>query len=176
MSRLPAVDESVDVSSVRDVFEEIQSAFGRVPNLFRTYAVHPPLLRANWEKVKAVLMSGNLRREVKEAIALLVSKDNSCAYCVAAHTAVLRAVGMTEEQIVSLEEDFGKTDFNDKEKALIGLARAANLKPLKVSDEEFGAVRQTGATDAEIVEALGVMEVFTSFNKFLDVLQVEIDF
>lgn len=176
MSRVPAVAEACDDPNVRAVFEEIQSAFGRVPNLFRTYAVHPPLLRANWEKVKAVLMSGNLRREVKEAIALLVSKDNSCAYCVAAHTAVLRAVGMTEEQIVSMEEDFGKTDFNDKEKALIGLARAANLKPLKVSDEEFGAVRQTGATDAEIVEALGVMEVFTSFNKFLDVLQVEIDF
>lgn len=28
----------------------------------------------------------------------------------------------------------------------------------------------------EIVEALGVMELFTSFNKFLDSLKVEIDF
>jgi alkylhydroperoxidase family enzyme len=37
-------------------------------------------------------------------------------------------------------------------------------------------LRQVGASDAEIVEALGVMEVFTSFNKFLDSLQVDIDF
>jgi len=37
-------------------------------------------------------------------------------------------------------------------------------------------VRNQGASDAEIVETLGVMEVFTSFNKFLDCLQVEIDF
>lgn len=176
MSRVPAVAEACDDPNVRAVFEDIRNAFGRIPNLFRTYAVHPPLLRANWEKVKAMLTSGNLRREVKEAIALLVSKDNSCAYCVAAHTASLQAVGMSEDQIASLEQDFSKTDFSDKEKALIGLARAANLKPLKVSDDEFGAVRQTGAADAEIVEALGVMEVFTSFNKFLDVLQVEIDF
>lgn len=43
-------------------------------------------------------------------------------------------------------------------------------------DEEFAAVRRSGATDAEIIEALGVMELFTSFNKFLDSLQVEIDF
>ncbi len=28
----------------------------------------------------------------------------------------------------------------------------------------------------EIVEALGVMELFTSFNKFLDSLKVEVDF
>jgi hypothetical protein len=26
-----------------------------VPNLFKTYAHHPPLLRANWSKVKAVM-------------------------------------------------------------------------------------------------------------------------
>jgi len=37
-------------------------------------------------------------------------------------------------------------------------------------------LRDAGATDGEIVEALGVMEVFTSFNKFLDSLQVDIDF
>ena len=34
------------------LFGEIEAAFGMVPNLFRTYAHHPPLLRANWEKVK----------------------------------------------------------------------------------------------------------------------------
>jgi hypothetical protein len=28
----------------------------------------------------------------------------------------------------------------------------------------------------EIVEALGVMELFTAFNKFLDSLNVEVDF
>jgi hypothetical protein len=33
-----------------------------------------------------------------------------------------------------------------------------------------------GATDAEIVEALGVMELFAGFNKFLDSLHVDIDF
>ncbi|PJB30954.1 MAG: peroxidase, partial [Deltaproteobacteria bacterium CG_4_9_14_3_um_filter_65_9] len=30
--------------------------------------------------------------------------------------------------------------------------------------------------DAEIVEALGVMELFTAFNKFLDSLEVALDF
>jgi len=52
----------------------------------------------------------------------------------------------------------------------------ANSLPLRISDEEFAALRLTGATDAEIIEALGVMELFTAFNKFLDALQVEVDF
>ena len=37
-------------------------------------------------------------------------------------------------------------------------------------------MRSAGASNAEIIEALGVMELFTSFNKFLDSLQVDIDF
>ena len=46
--------------SVAATFQEIEKAFGGVPNLFKTYAHHPPLLRANWNKVKAVMMEGSL--------------------------------------------------------------------------------------------------------------------
>lgn len=176
MTRLTPVDERSEDPTVSRLFQEIEDAFGRVPNLFRTYAIHPPLFQANWEKVKAVMMAGSLRRKVKETIAVLVSKDNSCAYCVAAHTAALRSVGMSAEEIASLESGLDTADFTSKEKALIELAREANRNPLSVADAQFEALRRAGAEDAEIVEALGVMEVFTSFNKFLDALQVDIDF
>jgi alkylhydroperoxidase family enzyme len=69
-----------------------------------------------------------------------------------------------------------RSAFTPKEQALIDLARQANRAPLRMTDELFRTVRSHGASDAEIVEALGVMEVFTAFNKFLDALQVDIDF
>ncbi len=162
--------------SVAATFQEIEKAFGRVPNLFKTYAHHPPLLRANWNKVKAVMMEGSLTQKVKQTIAVLVSRDNGCSYCVAAHTAALRAIGVTDDELSTIEEDPDKAEFTAREKALIRFARKANREPLRVSDAEFVALRETGATDAEIVEALGVMELFTAFNKFLDSLEVGLDF
>jgi hypothetical protein len=39
---------------------------GKVPALFKTYAHHPPLLRANWNKLKATMMEGALERQLKE--------------------------------------------------------------------------------------------------------------
>lgn len=174
MSRiLPAESPTTTVSAI---FQEIEGAFGRVPNLFSTYAHHPPLLAANWNKVKAVMMEGTLSRKAKETIAVLVSRDNSCSYCVAAHTGALRAIGVKDEEIAAIEEDLDKADFSGKEKALINFARKANSEPLRIPDDDFAALRGTGATDAEIVEALGVMELFTSFNKFLDSLEVAVDF
>lgn len=176
MTRIATYDVTTASADVKEVFAEIEGAFGKVPNLFLTYANHLPLLKANWDKVKAVMGAGMLSQKTKQAIAVLVSRDNGCAYCVAAHTGALRAIGVSEEEIKTIEEDLEQANFADKERALISFARKANTTPLRVPDEEFAALKQTGATDAEIIEALGVMELFTAFNKFLDVLQVEVDF
>jgi uncharacterized peroxidase-related enzyme len=121
-------------------------------------------------------MQGSLSRKFKETIAVLVSKDNSCNYCVTAHSAVLKAIGVADEEIKQINEDLDAADFNEKERALLAFARKANREPLRITDDEFEALYRAGATDVEVIETLGVMEVFTAFNKFLDSLQVEIDF
>jgi len=176
MSRIHSLDPQTAQEKTAQIFTEIQEAFGMVPNLFRAYANHPPLLEANWLKVKNLMMEGALPRKVKEAIALLVSKDNGCNYCVAAHETALRSIGVSSKEMQVIEEDLEQADFSAKELSLIALARKANATPLQVTDEEIQQLRNLGADDAEIVEVLGVMELFTSFNKFLDSLQVEIDF
>ena len=63
-----------------------------------------------------------------------------------------------------------------RERALITFARKANKDPNKITDEEFAILKQAGADETEIVEALGVMELFAAFNKFLDSLNIEVDF
>jgi uncharacterized peroxidase-related enzyme len=175
MPRIVPLDPKLASGETADIFREIAAAFGMVPNLFRTAAHHPPLLRANWGKVKAVMMGGRLSRKVKETVAVLVSRDNGCDYCVAAHSAALRAIGLSPAAVAAIMEDPDRGDFTAKEKALIGLARQANLAPRSVAEERFQALRELGATDAELLEVLGVMELFVGFNRFLDSLQVDID-
>ena len=51
----------------RQALAEIKSAFGMVPNLFKAYSHHPPLLEANWHKVKCVMMEGALSRRRERA-------------------------------------------------------------------------------------------------------------
>ncbi len=176
MPRISVVEKNEVSEDVQEIFTEIESAFGKVPNLFKTYSHFPPLLKANWDKVKALMMQGNLSRKTKEAIAVLVSKDNSCSYCVAAHTAALKSIGVTGKEIEIIENDIEKSDFTEKERGLITFARKANKDPNRIMDEEVEGLKKTGATEPEIVEALGVMELFTAFNKFLDSLNVEVDF
>ena len=177
MPWIETIDRETEKEDVKAVYDDIEQVFGMVPNLFKTAAHYPPLMEANWNKVKAVMMGGSLSRKTKEAIAVLVSEDNSCDYCVGAHTAILKMIGSSDEEIGHIMAgDFASAGIDEKEAALIELAREANKNPNGVPDYLFDKLRGKGATSAEIVEALGVMETYTSFNKFLDTLQVAIDF
>lgn len=172
MPRIEPVRENEITEEVRVLFKEIEGEFGMVPSLFTTYAHHPAVLRANWDKVRAVLLTGLLSRKTKETIAMLVSKENACDYCYKSHSFALMNCGISKEKIALLEEDIEKSDFSEKEIALINFARMANSDPLKIPDEALARARAAGATDAEVIEALATMEIFTSFNKFLDSLEI----
>ena len=174
MARIAYPDQAELPAETRHILAEVASGFGSVPKLYLLYGHCPALLKANWEKVKGVLLAGQLSRKTKEAIALLVSTDNICLYCVAAHRAMLRAVGIDAAEIARIEADVDQADFTPKERALIAFARHANTEPLRITDDECEALRAAGATDAETVETLGVMEIFTAYNRFLDALAAEL--
>lgn len=176
MARLTALEKQDVTQEVLPIYEEIEKVFGRVPNIFKTYAHFPPLLKANWEKVKAMMMGGSLRRELKEAIALVVSDANACQYCIAAHGLALQQLGFSRERIDALVKNLEGSGFQPRELKLLELARKSTRDANSVTGADVEELRSLGCSEREIVEAQGVMELFTGFNKFLDSLAVDIDF
>lgn len=96
-------DDELSAEAVA-VFEEIRAARGTdyVNNFWRALAHDPALLRATWDRLKAVMAPGALDPMVKEMVYLAVSTANSCGYCIHSHTAAARAKGMTEEMHAEL--------------------------------------------------------------------------
>lgn len=176
MSRIKPLELNEAPEEAKEVYAEIEGAFGMVPNLFKTYAHFPALLKANWEKTKSLLMGGQLPRELKECIALVVSEANGCRYCVAAHSMMLKHLGFDDARVEAVTQRLQDAGLPEKERRLLEIARAGSLNPFQLTDGDFEELRRLGWSDAEIVEALGVMELFTAYNKFLDSLAVEIDF
>ena len=176
MARIRALEKKSVSEAVLPIYEEIEKVFGRVPNIFKTYAHFPALLEANWEKLKALMMGGSLRREVKEAIALVVSDANACQYCIAAHGLALQKLGFGRQRIDALLKNMKGAGFQPKEVKLIQLAQRSTRDANSVTDNDIEELRRLGWSEGEIVEAQGVMELFTGFNKFLDSLAVDIDF
>lgn len=156
---------------------EIKQAFGFVPNLFAAYIAHPALLEANWNKVKAVLIGGKVKRKTKEIIALLVSFDNECAYCVAAHTTALRSMKLEQVQLDALlQSGLFPSESNICDIALIKFARKVNLYWRDMKDTDINELKQLGISEPEILEIIGLVELFAGFNRFAKTMQIQIDF
>ena len=65
--------------------------------------------------------------------------------------------------------------FAPKELSLMQFAVRSTRKPGELRDGDLALLREIGWSDAEIIEAQGVMELYTGINKFLDFLAVDVD-
>src|SRR5689334_23269665 len=74
----------------------IKEAWGRVPNLGGVLALSLPLTRAVLA-FDSALHQGSFSGGVAEQLAIAVSQENRCAYCLAAHTAGARAAGVSTD-------------------------------------------------------------------------------
>jgi uncharacterized peroxidase-related enzyme len=148
-----------------------------VPNLYKTLAHYPPLLKANWQKIRAVMGGGALGAGTKEAIAVTISQANDCEYCVRIHSGMLRNLRIPEEEIQALMRlNWDKVHFLDvKEKALVRFTHKVNTSAPMVEQKDIQELLEAGASYGEIVHALGVMEVYISYNKVLVALRVEME-
>lgn len=117
-----------DVSpEAKAIYEDIKKTLGIpfVPNLFKVMGSNPEYLGATWNQFKVVMGPGELTRREKELVALAVSATNNCKYCIHAHTAALKSLGLSEKGILELMAVVGL--FNNFNKFLDGLLVEADL-------------------------------------------------
>ena len=100
------VSDEVAMGKVKEIFDEIRSNFGMVPNFFRAQAsADPDWLELNWNRWKAIMGKQRLLdRKTKELLAMAVSISNNCHYCAVAHEGMARMVGANDEDIIETTE------------------------------------------------------------------------
>ena len=81
-----------------------------------------------------------------------------------------------EEKIAGMLQNVLPPVFTEKEMALIKFARKANNDWHKISETNIKELFDLGIDESELLEAFNVMEMFIAFNRFADVMGIEIDF
>lgn len=172
MARVTVIDPSQASGETRELLDAVRASLGMVPNFIRVLANSPAALQA-FLGLHGIAGSGVLDAKTRERIALAVAQQNSCQYCVSAHTAIGRKAGLDNGEMAANRE--GRSS-DTKAAAALAFAKALVETTGEVSKAEFDAVRAAGHSDAEIVEILThvAMNIFT--NLLGKATQVEIDF
>lgn len=78
--RLPAIDPTEAPDAAKPVLEKFFAARGNYPNMFRTLAVRPDIMRTAADHMAAVTQGGTVPQHLKELCILMVSVLNDCDY------------------------------------------------------------------------------------------------
>lgn len=80
--RIRFVQESQASGETKQLYDEIRAFFGfpMVPDIMKLASIRPDLMRWMFEGYKLMFGDSHLPRPVKEMIATIVSRTNSCAY------------------------------------------------------------------------------------------------
>ena len=168
MARVNLVDPASANAAVKAALDQIQGAFGAVPNMFKAVANSPAALRSMWGAFGA-LGGGTIDPKLGEQIAVAVADRNGCGYCLAAHTMLGRKAGASA---VEMEQAQTGRSADPKTAAALAFAIKVTENRAAVTATDMQALRAAGFDDEAIVEILAhvALNLFTNYvNVALDV-------
>ena len=172
MQRIAAVNPADATGKAKQLLDGVQAKIGMTPNLMKTLATAPAALEA-YLNFSAALSTGSLDAKLREQIALTVAQANSCEYCLSAHSAIGRMVGLKPEEIAASREAHS---HDARREAGLQFAQTVVVSRGEVSDDALAGVRGAGYTDGEITEIVANVAVNIFTNYFNHVARTDVDF
>ena len=172
MSRIHQIAPDSATGKAKELLDAVKGKIGLVPNITRAMANSPAALEG-YLGLSGALGKGSLSAKNREQIALAVGQANQCDYCLAAHSAIGKMVGLTSDQILDSRRG---TAIDPKSDAVIRFARKLVDERGRVSDADVAEVRAAGLDDGAIAEVVAnvALNIFT--NYFNHVAETDIDF
>lgn len=172
MPRITALNPAETTGKARKLLDGVQAKLGMTPNLMKTLAHAPAALEA-YLNFGAALGTGVLDARFREQISIAVAQANSCEYCLSAHTAIGKMVGLTPEELAASRRS---NSADAKRDAGLRFAQAIVVQRGEVSDAALANVRDAGYSDGEITEIIANVAVNIFTNYFNHIAQTDVDF
>jgi len=172
MTRINIVTHASANAEQKALFDAIHSQLGIVPNFLKVFANSPEALRA-FLGLYGIASSGSLDPQTRERIALALAQQNSCAYCLSAHSAIGRKHGLDSAEI---EANRGGSSHDARAAVAVKFARSLVEHTGEVTTAELQEMRAAGYSDADIVEVITHVGMNLLTNILGKASRVDIDF
>ncbi len=175
-----ATDSRLDIQTLetapeaaRPLLENVQKAYGFIPNLIGVLANAPATLKSYLDLDQNFSSSSFSPRE-QQLVLLAVSRVNECRYCIAAHSTILKNMLKVDPEIVTAVRSGSRTG-DARLDALVDTAQELAQERGELSETTRDAFLAAGFHVEQIVELLTGIAM-KSISNYLDhVTEIEID-
>jgi uncharacterized peroxidase-related enzyme len=161
MARVKLTDKASAPAGSGAALDQIEGAFGVVPNMFKAVANSPAALQSMWGAFGA-LGAGTIGAKLGEQIAVAVADRNDCGYCLAAHTVLGQKAGASAAEMAQAQA--GRS-ADPKTAAALAFAIKVVDSRAAVAASDVQALRAAGFDDGAIVEIMAhvALNLFTNY-------------
>ena len=166
---LPEFEEMTP--AIQERARPILEKTGQLGEIFKLLAIDEKIYFATDEMIQKYLLDQTtLSYDIKEAIALLISKENGCKMCVDVHKSIAKMLGLSDKRIEEILKGVDAIDTDEKEKALLNFCiRASQKDNYKILKEEIDALKSMGWSDVQVIEAVAITGYFNYINTLSNV-------
>ena len=151
---------------VRELWALPLEKLGFVPNVLRAYSVRPRHLLL-WNALYDELMRGEsgLTKAQREMIAVVVSVQNRCHYCIVSHSAALRKLTDDPDLVDRLATGYKYAELEPKERAMLDFAVKLTQVSHEATEADVDALRAAGWSDEDVMDIAQVAAMFNFTNR-----------
>ena len=156
---VPSPDELP--TEVAEEIGDIAERIGFMPNVARLLAVTPRHF-VGWWRYFDDLMRGpsGLSKTQREMIAVVISAESHCPYCVAAHAAALRMRTNDDALVERLAVNYRHVELDARDRAMLDFAVKLTKAPDECGQSDLEGLRAVGYTDEDILHIVEVTAIF----------------
>jgi uncharacterized peroxidase-related enzyme len=171
--RIQPLDPTATDNPSREILAAIQAKIGMVPNLYRVLGHSPAALQA-YLGLGDALGKGALDAGLREKLAVAISQENGCGYCLAAHTLIGEKMAGVPAAELALARRGQAADA--RERAILELGLGLVRGRGRVDDALLARTRVAGVREAEIVEVVAHVAALTFSNYLNHLARTPLDF
>ena len=157
--------------NIQEKAKPILEKTGKLGEIFKLLAIDEKIYFATDGMIQKYLLDETtLSYDIKEAIALLISKENGCKMCVDVHKSIAKMLGLTDEKIEEILQGVEAINTEGKDKALLHFCIKASKKDnYKILKDEIDTLKNMGWSDKQILEAVAITAYFNYINTLSNV-------
>ncbi|WP_298507808.1 carboxymuconolactone decarboxylase family protein [uncultured Kordia sp.] len=171
-TRIETLNPETTTGEAKELFNAVQQKLGFIPNLIKVFGNSPATLKS-YLSLGELTASGNFSNKFREQLALAIAEENTCNYCLSAHTAIGKMNGLTEEQTEASRQGLAS---DAKIQAGLQFAQSVTKNRGQVTGEEIAAVKAAGYNDGDVLEIVLNVVSNTLTNYVNHIAETVVDF
>jgi uncharacterized peroxidase-related enzyme len=161
--KLPPAPLSPDMAAY---FAKCEDKLGFVPNVLKAYAFDMAKLSAFVAMYNDLMLApSGLSKLEREMIAVAVSAQNRCYYCLVAHGAAVRQLSGDPALGELMAMNHRAARLSRRERAMLDFAVKLTAEPWLVDEADRDKLRRAGFTDRDVWDIAAVAGFFNMSNR-----------